>query len=199
VIRRPSCLSPRIPRHRRPPDRGIIRCKAHCASDGASPSANPKEIGVRGPEKTDRPWRLVTGAQTAWQSGIVLMTSAGTPTVTPPAHAPPTRTHCSFPGHRQDASLANRFTKPSTESQVIAERNVQLGKLWLMQPYASGPMEPAQNSFRPRCEVIKDFLTLGVEVLAPRQWYARSRFRIYLCYAQLVPSIRSFCSVLRKL
>ena len=32
-----------------------------CASDGASPSANSIEIGVRGPEKTDRPWRLVAG------------------------------------------------------------------------------------------------------------------------------------------
>jgi hypothetical protein len=60
----------------------------------------------------------------------------------------------------------------------------------------SGAMEPAQNPFRPRCEVIKDFLPLGVEVLTPRQWYARSRFRIYLCYAhQIVPSIRSLCSV----
>jgi hypothetical protein len=28
--------------------------KPQCASDGASPSANPIEIGVRGAEKTDR-------------------------------------------------------------------------------------------------------------------------------------------------
>jgi hypothetical protein len=40
---------------------GKFGAKPHCASDGASPSANPKEIGVRGPEKTDRPWRLVAG------------------------------------------------------------------------------------------------------------------------------------------
>src|SRR5882757_4090557 len=90
-----------------------------------------------------------------------------------------------FAGHRQDASLANRFTKAGAESQVIAERNIDLGKLWLVQPYASGAMEPAKDSFRPRCEVIKDFLTLDVEVLAPRQWYARSRFRVYRCAHQL--------------
>ena len=35
--------------------------KPQCASDGASPSANPIEIGGRGPEKTDRPWCLVAG------------------------------------------------------------------------------------------------------------------------------------------
>jgi hypothetical protein len=43
-----------------------------------------------------------------------------------------------FAGHRQDASLANRFTKPSAQAQVFAESNMHLGKLWLMQPYASG-------------------------------------------------------------
>src|SRR5882757_4206344 len=97
-----------------------------------------------------------------------------------------------FAGHSQHTSLANRLGQSGIEPQVIAERNIHLGKLWLVQPYASGAMEPAQNPFRPRCEVVKDFLTLGVEVLAPRQWYARSRFRIYLCYAyQLVPSIRN--------
>jgi hypothetical protein len=33
-----------------------------CASDGASPSANPIELGVCGPEKADRPWLVVAGA-----------------------------------------------------------------------------------------------------------------------------------------
>jgi hypothetical protein len=34
---------------------------SQCASDGASPSANPIEIGVCGPEKADRPWRVAAG------------------------------------------------------------------------------------------------------------------------------------------
>ena len=32
-----------------------------CAFDGASPSANPIKIGIRGPEKVDGPRRLVAG------------------------------------------------------------------------------------------------------------------------------------------
>jgi hypothetical protein len=36
-------------------------------------------------------------------------------------------------------------------------------------------MEATQNSFGPRRKAIKDFLILGVEVLAPRQWYDISR------------------------
>jgi hypothetical protein len=40
---------------------GKFGAKPQCASDGASPSANPIEIGVRGAEKTDRPWRVVAG------------------------------------------------------------------------------------------------------------------------------------------
>jgi hypothetical protein len=31
---------------------------AHCAFDGSSPSAKPTKIGVRGPEKADRPRRV---------------------------------------------------------------------------------------------------------------------------------------------
>jgi hypothetical protein len=41
---------------------GKFGAKPQCASDGASPSANPIEIAVRGPEKTDRAWRVVAGA-----------------------------------------------------------------------------------------------------------------------------------------
>jgi hypothetical protein len=42
---------------------GKFGAKPQCASDGASPSANPiKKIGVCGPEKTDRPWHVVAGA-----------------------------------------------------------------------------------------------------------------------------------------
>jgi hypothetical protein len=74
-----------------------------------------------------------------------------------------------FARHSQDTSLANRFIKAGVEPQVIAERNIHLGELWLVKPYASGTMQPAQNSFRSRSEVIKDFLILWVEVLAPRQ------------------------------
>jgi hypothetical protein len=40
---------------------GKFGAKPHRTSDGASPSANPIEIGVRRPEKTDRPWRMVAG------------------------------------------------------------------------------------------------------------------------------------------
>jgi hypothetical protein len=40
---------------------GKIGAKPHRAPDGASPSADPIEIGVRGPEKADRPWRVVAG------------------------------------------------------------------------------------------------------------------------------------------
>jgi hypothetical protein len=40
---------------------GKFGAKPQCASDGASPSTNPIEIGVRGPEKADRPWRVVAG------------------------------------------------------------------------------------------------------------------------------------------
>jgi hypothetical protein len=40
---------------------GKFGAKPQCASNGASPSANPIEIGVHGPEKTDRAWRLVAG------------------------------------------------------------------------------------------------------------------------------------------
>ena len=40
---------------------GKFGAKPQSPSNGASPSANPIEIGVRGPEKADRPWRLVAG------------------------------------------------------------------------------------------------------------------------------------------
>src|SRR5882757_1925983 len=96
-----------------------------------------------------------------------------------------------FTGRRQDANFTNALTKAGPESQVIAERNIHLGELWLVQPYTGGAMEPTQNSFRSRREVVKDFLTFGVEVFAPRQWYARSRFRVYLNRIhRLLPSMR---------
>ena len=40
---------------------GKFGAKPQCTSDGGSPSANPIEIGVRGSEKTDRPWRVIAG------------------------------------------------------------------------------------------------------------------------------------------
>jgi hypothetical protein len=45
-----------------PTDRRKFGAKPQYASDGASPSANPIELGVCGPEKADRPWLVVAGA-----------------------------------------------------------------------------------------------------------------------------------------
>jgi hypothetical protein len=41
---------------------GKFGAKPQCTSDGGSPSANAIKKGVCGPEKTDRPWRLLAGS-----------------------------------------------------------------------------------------------------------------------------------------
>lgn len=52
---------------------GKFGTKPPCASDGASPSANPIEIGVRGPEKTDGPSRVVAGTLSDTEARLAML------------------------------------------------------------------------------------------------------------------------------
>jgi hypothetical protein len=94
-----------------------------------------------------------------------------------------------FAGSRQDTNLTNRLAKPSAGPQVYVERLIQRGQSWTVQPYTSGTTKPSQDSTRPRGIVIKDFLTLTVEILAPRQGHPTSRFPIDLRWAHQLPSM----------
>jgi hypothetical protein len=61
---------------------------------------------------------------------IDLMTSAGTPSLR--LMRRPLERTVTFAGHRQDTDLANPLAKAGVESQVISERNIHLGQLWLV-------------------------------------------------------------------
>jgi hypothetical protein len=94
-----------------------------CASDGASPSVNPIEIGARRPEKAERPWRLVAGTLSDTEMRLATISVDGDSGADRPAEPRTLAWRQHHLGPRARRRSGNRQVGPNAESDGPVPRS----------------------------------------------------------------------------